>query len=43
MNKANGPMDRIKMGLGIALMAVLTGCVGYVGGVLRRRGGGTGA
>jgi hypothetical protein len=32
MNKANGPVDRIKIGLGIALLAVLTGCVGYVGG-----------
>jgi hypothetical protein len=32
MNKANGPVDRIKMGLGIALLATLTGCVGYVGG-----------
>ena len=32
MNKTNGPVDRIKMGLGIALLAVLTGCVGgYVG------------
>lgn len=31
MNKANGPMDRIKMGLGIALMAALMGCVGYMG------------
>ena len=32
MNKTNGPVDRIKMGLGIALFAVLTGCVGYVDG-----------
>jgi hypothetical protein len=32
MNKANGPVDRIKIGLGIALLAVLTGCVGYVDG-----------
>jgi hypothetical protein len=32
MNKAKGPVDRIKIGLGIALLAVLTGCVGgYVG------------
>ena len=32
MNKTNGPADRIKIGLGIALLAVLTGCVGgYVG------------
>ena len=32
VNKANGPVDRIKIGLGIALLAALTGCVGYVGG-----------
>ena len=32
MNKANGPIDRIKIGLGIALLAALTGCVGFVGG-----------
>ena len=32
MNKANGPVDRIKIGLGIALLAALTGCVGFVGG-----------
>ena len=32
VNKANGPVDRIKMGLGIALLAALMGCVGYVGG-----------
>lgn len=32
MNKANGPVDRIKMGLGIVLLATLTGCVGYVDG-----------
>ena len=32
MNKANGPVDRIKIGLGIALLAALTGCVGYVDG-----------
>jgi len=32
MNKTNGPVDRIKIGLGIALLAALTGCVGgYVG------------
>jgi hypothetical protein len=29
---ANGPVDRIKIGLGIALLAALTGCVGYVDG-----------
>ena len=32
MKKTNAPVDRIKMGLGIALVAVLTGCVGYVDG-----------
>ena len=32
MNKANGPVDQIKIGLGTALLAVLTGCVGWVGG-----------
>jgi len=32
MNKTNGPVDRIKVGLGIALLAILTGCVGYVDG-----------
>ena len=32
MNKANSPVDRIKIGLGIALLAALTGCVGYVDG-----------
>ena len=32
MNQANGPVDRIKIGLGIALLASLTGCVGYVDG-----------
>jgi hypothetical protein len=32
MNKANGPVDRIKIGLGTALLAALVGCVGYVGG-----------
>lgn len=31
-NKVNGWMDRLKIGLGIALLAVLTGCVGYVDG-----------
>jgi hypothetical protein len=32
MNNANGLVDRIKIGLGIALLAALTGCVGgYVG------------
>jgi hypothetical protein len=32
MNKANGLVDRIKIGLAIALLAALTGCVGYVDG-----------
>ena len=31
-HQANGPADRIKIGLGIALLAALTGCVGYVDG-----------
>ena len=37
MNQTNGPVDRIKIGLGIALLAALTGCVGYVDGRLLRR------
>jgi len=34
MNKANGPLDRITMALGIALLTAtaLTGCLGWVGG-----------
>jgi hypothetical protein len=32
MNQANGPVDRIKIGLGIALLASLMGCAGYVEG-----------
>ena len=32
MNKANGPVGRIKIGLGIAPLTVLTGRVGYVDG-----------
>jgi hypothetical protein len=32
MNTTNGPIDRIKTGLGIALLAALMGCVGYVDG-----------
>jgi hypothetical protein len=32
MNKTNSPVNQIKIGLGIALVAALTGCVGgYVG------------
>jgi len=31
-SKANRPADRIKIGLGIALLAAVTGCVGYVDG-----------
>jgi hypothetical protein len=30
MNKAKGPIDRIMIGLGIALLAVMSGCVGSV-------------
>jgi hypothetical protein len=32
MNKANGPIDRIKLGLGVALLVVSTGCIVPVGG-----------
>jgi hypothetical protein len=32
MNQTNGPVDRINIGLGIALLAAFTGCVGYVDG-----------
>ncbi|MGD1020733.1 MAG: hypothetical protein ABSA12_15580 [Verrucomicrobiia bacterium] len=32
MNKANGSVDRIKMGLAVVLLATLMGCVGYVDG-----------
>src|ERR1035441_8891125 len=32
MNMPNGSVDRIKIGLGIALLAALSGCVGFVGG-----------
>jgi len=32
MNQLRGPVDRIKIGLGIALVVIVTGCVGYVGG-----------
>ena len=32
MNKTNSAVDRIKIGLAVALVAVLTGCVGYVDG-----------
>jgi hypothetical protein len=32
MDRANGPVCRIRLGLGIGLVAVLTGCVGYVDG-----------
>ena len=32
MNKANGPVDQMKMGLGIVLVVGLMGCVGYVDG-----------
>jgi hypothetical protein len=32
MNHSNRQMERIKAGLGIALLTALTGCVGYVDG-----------
>lgn len=32
MSKTNGPLDRIKTGLGIALLAAVMGCAAYVGG-----------
>ena len=32
MNKGSGPVVQIKIGLGIVLLAALTGCVGYVDG-----------
>jgi hypothetical protein len=32
VNKTNGPVDQIKIVFGIALLAALTGCVGYVDG-----------
>lgn len=32
MNKSNGLVERTKIGLGIVLLAGLTGCVGWVGG-----------
>ncbi|MGA3180692.1 MAG: hypothetical protein ABSF38_10145 [Verrucomicrobiota bacterium] len=32
MNNPKSPLHRIKIGLGIAALAALTGCVGYVGG-----------
>ena len=32
MSKADGPVNRVKLGLGIALLGTLTGCVGYVDG-----------
>jgi hypothetical protein len=31
-NKVIGCLGRLKIGLGVALVAVLTGCVGYVDG-----------
>jgi len=31
-NQANNSHDRVRIGLGIALLAALTGCVGYVDG-----------
>jgi hypothetical protein len=32
IDTANGPVDGIKIGLGVALLAALMGCVGYVDG-----------
>jgi hypothetical protein len=32
MNNAKGPVDRVAIALGVALLAVLTGCLGFVGG-----------
>lgn len=32
MNQPNGTVERMKIGLGIALLTALMGCVGYVGG-----------
>jgi hypothetical protein len=32
MNKSNGLVNQIKIGLAVALLAALTGCVGYVDG-----------
>ncbi len=32
MNKTSSPVDRIKLGLVMVLLAILTGCVGYVDG-----------
>jgi hypothetical protein len=40
LNKTNGPVNRIKIGLGIALLATLTGCIGFVGGDGGYYGGG---
>jgi len=31
VNKANGPVERIKIGLVVGLLATLTGCAGYWG------------
>ena len=30
MNNVKSPVDRLKIGVGIALLLVVTGCVGYV-------------
>jgi hypothetical protein len=32
LNKTNVLIDRIKIGLAIAVLAALTGCIGWVGG-----------
>ena len=43
MKKKNCLVERIKIGLGIVLLAALTGCVGYVDGGYDGVGGGAGA
>ena len=40
MNKAKGLVNQIKIGLGVALVATLTGCVGFVDGGGDYGGGG---
>ncbi len=40
MSKSNILVKRIKLGLGILLLATLTGCIGYVGGGGDYGGGG---
>jgi hypothetical protein len=40
MNNLNVLVNRIKLGLGIVLLATLTGCIGWVGGDGSDGGGG---